>query len=548
VSDGLYVIGHRNPDTDSVVAAAAYAELLRRQGEPGLVMAARAGPMRPETVHLLRRFGVEAPELVEDLRPRVGDVMTSPAQTAHEGDSLFEVGTRQLDMGMRPLPVVDDAGRLRGIAEAHDFAKVFFQGLDPALVDRVPADVDNLVRALDARVLVRAGEEGTRRLTVMVAAWSLDAIRRRVRGTERDTVLLVGDRFGVQRGAIEMGIGMLVVTGGAEVPADVLRLAEERRVTLLAVEHHTATTLRLIHMSIPISYIMRRDPPRAEADDLIDDVRDLLGAERALSVVEESQRVVGVITRTDVLRGRRRRVVLVDHNERAQAVNGVEQADIVGVIDHHRVADLVTIQPPTMRLEPLGACSTLVAKLYREAGVEIPPACAGIMLGAILTDTLLFQSPTTTPEDRATAERLAEIAGVGVDELGAELIAIQSDVSDRSADQLVRGDFKSFVIDGVKFGVGVIETGDAAQVLARRAELLRAMRQVRRDGYASVLLVVTDVVHRRTTILVEGHARPVARAFEADLKDGAAIDLPGVYSRKKQVVPLLGRIKELLPG
>jgi manganese-dependent inorganic pyrophosphatase len=169
------------------------------------------------------------------------------------------------------------------------------------------------------------------------------------------------------------------------------------------------------------------------------------------------------------------------------------------------------------------------------------------MLGAILTDTLLFQSPTTTPEDRATAERLAEIAGVGVDELGAELIAIQSDVSDRSADQLVRGDFKSFVIDDVRFGVGVIETGDAGRVLARRAELLRAMRQVRRDGYATVLLVVTDMVHRRTTILVEGNAKAVARTFEADLRDGAAIDLPGVYSRKKQVVPLLGRIKELLP-
>ncbi|HEV8635896.1 MAG TPA: putative manganese-dependent inorganic diphosphatase [Chloroflexota bacterium] len=541
--DPLYVIGHRNPDTDSVVAAAAYAELLRRQDEPFAVVAARAGPMRPETEHLLKRFGVEPPELVEDLRLRVGDVMTTPARTVREGDSLYEVGRRQLEMGMRPLPVVDGRGQLCGIAEAQDFAKVFFQGLDPAVADRVPVDVDNLVQALDARVLVRAAER-TRRLTVMVAAWSLETIRRRV---ERDTVLLVGDRFDVQRAAIEMGIGMLVVTGGADVPADVLRLAEERRVTLLAVEHHTAATLRLIHMSIPVSVIMRRDPPRAEADDLVDDVRDLLGAERALSVVDESQRVVGVLTRTDVLRARRRRVVLVDHNERAQAVNGIEQADIVGVVDHHRVADLVTTQPPVMRLEPLGACSTLIAKLYREAGVDIAPPYAGIMLGAILTDTLLFQSPTTTPEDRATAERLAAIADVGADELGAELIAIQSDVSDRSADQLVRGDFKSFVIDDVRFGVGVIETGDAGRVLARRAELLRAMRQVRRDGYATVLLVVTDMVHRRTTILVEGNAKAVARTFEADLRDGAAIDLPGVYSRKKQVVPLLGRIKELLP-
>jgi manganese-dependent inorganic pyrophosphatase len=546
VPDTLYVIGHRNPDTDSVVAAAAYAELLRRQGEPGNVVAARAGPLRPETEHLLKRFRLEPPELLEDVRLRVGDVMTSPARTVAEGDSLYEVGTRQLEIGMRPLPVVDPFGRLRGIAEAQDFAKVFFQGLDPAVADRVPIDVDNLVRALAARVLVQA-EGGSRRLTVMVAAWSLEAIRRRVERVERETVLLVGDRFDVQRALVDLGIGMLVVTGGAEVPPDVLELAEQRQVTVLAVEHHTAATLRLIHMSIPVSYIMRPDPPRAEADDLVDDVRDLLGSERALSVVDESQRVVGVITRTDLLRGRRRRVVLVDHNERAQAVNGIEQADIVGVVDHHRVADLVTTQPPLMRLEPLGACSTLIAKLYREAGAQIPPPYAGVMLGAILTDTLLFQSPTTTPEDRAIAKQLAEIAGVSADELGADLIAIQSDVSDRSAEQLVTGDFKSFLIDDVRFGVGVIETGDAAQVLARRNELLRAMRQVRRDGYATVLLVVTDVVHRRTTILIDGNPDAVARVFGAELKDDAAIDLPGVYSRKKQVVPLLGRIKELLP-
>jgi manganese-dependent inorganic pyrophosphatase len=336
------------------------------------------------------------------------------------------------------------------------------------------------------------------------------------------------------------------VTGGAEVLPEVLRKAQEHDVTLLQVEHHTATTLRLFHMSIPVRYIMRPDPPCAEADDLVDDVRDLLAQERALSVVDDARRVVGVITRTDVLRARRRRVVLVDHNERAQAVEGIDQADIVGVIDHHRVADLVTAAPPTMRLEPLGACSTIIAKLYQEGGVEITPAYAGIMLGAILTDTLLFQSPTTTPEDRLIAGRLAGIAGVGVEELGAELIAIQSDVSDRSAEQLVNGDFKSFAIDGARFGVGVIETGDAGPVLARRRELLKTMRTVRGEAYESVLLVVTDVVHKRTTVLISGKEEAVARAFGARLVGGNALELAGVYSRKKQVVPLLGRIAELI--
>jgi manganese-dependent inorganic pyrophosphatase len=542
VPDKLFVIGHRNPDTDSVVAAAAYAELLRRRGEPSEVIAARAGAMRPETTHLLRRFGVDSPALLDDVRLRVGDVMTSPARTVEESDSLYEVGLAQLDLGMRPLPVVDASRHLRGIAEAQDFAKVFFQGLDPEVADSVPIELDSLVRSLDAKLLVR-GTAVPERVIVMVAAWSIGAIRRRLQSA---TALLIGDRVDVQVAAIEMGIAIVVVTGGAEVLPEVLRKAQERGVTLLQVEHHTATTLRLFHMSIPVSYIMRRDPPCAEADDLVDDVRDLLAQERALSVVDDAQRVVGVITRTDVLRARRRRVVLVDHNERAQAVEGVDQADIVGVIDHHRVADLITAAPPIMRIEPLGACSTIIAKLYQEGGVEITPAYAGIMLGAILTDTLLFQSPTTTPEDRLIAGRLAGIAGVGVDELGAELIAIQSDVSDRSAEQLVSGDFKSFAIDGARFGVGVIETGDAGQVLSRRRELLKTMRTVRGEAYESVLLVVTDVVHKRTTVLISGKEAAVARAFGARLVGGNALELDGVYSRKKQVVPLLGRIAELI--
>ncbi len=538
----IYVLGHRNPDTDTIVAAIAYAELLRRQ-QADAVVAGRAGPLRPETAHLLERFGVSAPALVEDLRLSVGDVMTTPATTAHIRDPLHEVGRKQQDLGMRPLPIVDDGGRLRGVVEAADFAKVFFQGLDADLADQVPTDVAALVTALDAKVVVAADGRRLRR-KVMVAAWSLESIRQRL---EPDIILVLGDRVDVQQAAIELGVGMLVITGGAPVEPKIVELARRHGVRVIAVEHHTAATLRLMQMSLPISVIMRTDPPRVEPDDLIDDVRGLLTAERALPVVDGAQRVIGVVTRTDVLRGARRRVVLVDHNERSQAVNGIEQAEVIGVIDHHRVADFQTAQPPLMRVEPVGATSTIVAKLYDEAGVEIPKPLAGILLGAILTDTLLFKSPTTTQEDRRVAGRLAEIAGVNPDELGTELIEIASDLSDRSADQLVRGDFKAFNVDeATRFGVGVIETGDARPALARRDELLRAMRKVRDREFTSVLLVITDVVHDRTTILVDGHPKAVARAFGVEPDGDGLIQLPGVYSRKKQIVPLLGRMAELI--
>jgi manganese-dependent inorganic pyrophosphatase len=541
MSGRIVVIGHKNPDTDSICAAVAFAELLRHQRPGDRIVAGRTGDLRPETSYLLARFGVVPPELVTDVRLRVGDVMTSNCVTVNERDSLYEVGSRQRELGMRPLPVVDDDGRLRGIAEAQDFAKVFFEGLETDLAEQIPIDLENVARALDAQVLVAAPDRPVRD-HVLVAASSLESIVQRL---EPEIVLVVGDRVDVQRAGVERGVGVLIVTGGQEVDPAIVALARARRVTLMSVPHNTAGTLRLIQMSIPISYIMRRGPPSAEPDDLVDDVRALLGQERALSVVDDANRVVGVVTRADVLRGARQRVALVDHNERGQAVDGIEQADVIAIVDHHRVADLQTVSPPLMRVEPVGATSTVVAKLFDEAGVAIPPPLAGIMLGAILTDTLIFKSPTTTAEDRRVAAGLATIAGVEAQELGRALIMRASDVSHRTARELVTGDFKSFGLDGMRFGVGVIETASDEAVLERRKDLLKAMREVRDDEYASVLLVVTDIVHERTTVLVDGHREAVAQALGGRVK-GSEIALPGVYSRKKQIVPALPRVRDLI--
>lgn len=537
----ILVIGHKNPDTDAICSALSYAELLRRQTGHNVV-AGRLGALRPETTYLLERFHIKPPELVADIRYRVGDAMTSPAVTALERDSLYEVGRRQQGMGMRPMPVVNDEGLLTGIVEPNDFAKVFFQGLDPGVGDLIPIEKDNLVRALDATILVEGPKISARR-KVMVAAYSLESIMLRL---EPAVVLVVGDRTDVQLAAIEFGVAMLIVTGGSQVLPDVIELARAKDVTVIAVEHHTATTLRLIHMSIPVSFIMRRDPPSCEPEDLVDDIRGRLTSERALSVVDELGRVTGVITRADVLRGARRRVVLVDHNERSQSVDGVEQADIIAVIDHHRVADFQTVQPPFMRIEPLGACCSVIAKLYREAGIAIPGPLAGIMLGAILADTLLFKSPTTTTEDLDIARELSRLASVDSGELGLQILAIVSDVSDRKAQDLVRGDFKSFTLGTRRFGVGVIETGNGVAVLDRRAALLDAMNELRGNEYACILLVVTDIVHDATTILIDGYADHVARTFGASLEDQCLIKLPGVYSRKKQIVPMLGRLRDFI--
>ncbi len=534
----LYVLGHRNPDTDAISATVGYAALLRLRGEQD-VIAGRLGPLRPETTFLLDRFNIPSPDLVANVYPQVGDVMTSPALTARVGESLFEVSQKFEQLGLRPMPVVDDDGRLRGIAEARDFARMFFRGLDPDVVDRLPLQLTDIIRAVGGTVLVAAPDRPLHD-RVTVAASSVETIRARVKP---DVILVVGDRTDVQLAAIELGVGALVVTGGLPIAPEVIDRARARRISVISVPHHSYRTVQLINMSVPIERVMRLDPPSCSAEDLIEDVRATLTNVRVLPVLDGNDRVVGVVTRTDILRPIRRRVILVDHNERGQSVAGIETADIVGIVDHHRVADLQTNLPPFMRVEPVGACSTLVGKLFEEAGIEVPPAIAGLLAGGIVADTLLFRSPTVTPEDRRMARELAARAGIVLEELGASILDIASDTSGRTAEELVATDFKEFQVNGVRFGVAVIETTNAAALADRQTELLHALEQKRSAGYWSVLLVVTDVFHERTVVLIAGHAERVAEAFGVALRAGRYLDLPGVYSRKKQIVPRLGDIR-----
>jgi manganese-dependent inorganic pyrophosphatase len=538
VPSRLYVLGHRNPDTDAIGSTIGYAALLRLQGQADVVEG-RIGPLRPETTYLLDRFGVPSPTLVANVYPQVSDVMTSPALTARVGESLDDVGQKLESLGMRPLPVVDDAGRLRGIAEARDFARVFFRGLDQVISDRTPLNLDNIIRAVGGTILVAAPDRQLRD-RVMVAAMTIESMLTRI---EPDILLVVGDRADVQLAAIEHGVGALVVTGDNPVSPAVIQRAKAGRVTVITVPHHTYRTVQLINMSVSIEHVMRADPPFCTADDLIEDVRPTLTNVRALPVLDSDDRVVGVVTRTDLLRPTRRRVVLVDHNERSQAVPGIESAEIVGIVDHHRVADLQTNLPPLMRVEPLGACSTLVARLFAEAAIGVPPAIAGVLAGGIVADTLLFRSPTVTSADREVASELARTARIDLDELGKAILDIASDVAGRTAEDLVSFDFKDFQINGARFGVAVIETTNAAALTGRRTELIEALEQRRGIGYWSVLLIVVDVFHERTLVLISGHAEEVARAFDARLQNGVALDLPGVYSRKKQIVPRLGDIR-----
>jgi manganese-dependent inorganic pyrophosphatase len=508
-------------------------------------MAARQGVLRPETEHILDRFGVAPPALVTDVRPRVVDVMTSPAVTVHQDTSLYEVGNILQQRGIRVVPVIDDDRHLRGVTRVEDFARAFITGLALDQLNQVPLDLDNVIRALGGEVLAAAPER-TLRDRVMVGAMEIDSMLKRL---EPDILLVMGDRSDAQRAAIEFGVGAVVVTGDHPTSEDIIALAQERRVTLIKVSHDTYTTVRLIQLSTRVRHVMHTDVATCRPDDLVEDVREIVrdGPLRSLIVVDGDGAVVGIISRSNLLRQVQRRVVLIDHNERDQSVAGIEEAEVVGVVDHHRVANFETQTPPFMRFEPVGSTSTIVAKLFDEAATTLPQEIAGVLLGGILADTLLFRSPTTTPEDRRIASILAEKAHVDMQEFGAQILTLASDVSDRSPEQLLTDDFKDFSIDGSHFGVGMIETTNGVAVLTRAKELLAAMQHLRDRGYTSVLFAVIDIVRERTTVLVEGHPRAVAEGFNVPLTDEHTLELPGILSRKKHIVPLLGAINRNIP-
>jgi manganese-dependent inorganic pyrophosphatase len=536
VPNTIYVLGHKNPDSDAICAAIGYAALLRAQGHPEAV-AARQGSVRRETAYVLDRFGLPMPLLVTDVRPRVADVMTSPAVTVHQDTSLYQVGEILQRQGIRAVPVVDDTGHLVGVTGIEDFARSFISGLELDQIDHVPLDLDNVLSALDGRLLVAAPDRPLRD-RIMVAAMEIDSMLKRL---APDILLVMGDREDAQRAAIEFGVGALVITGDHPVSPEILEIARERNVTVIAVRHHTYTTVRLLMLSPAIRHIMRKTVITCEPDDLVEEVQEILrsGTTRALVVVDEDRTVVGLISRTNLLRTVRRRVVLVDHNVRGQSVAGIEEADVMGLIDHHRVADFQTRTPPFIRMEPVGATSTIVAKLFMEGNVPIPAPIAGGLLSGILADTLLFRGPTTTPEDRRVAAILTELAGVDMEELGTRILNIASDVSERSAEHLLLADFKEFTAEGRRFGIGTIETTNGDEVLARRDEILAALRQQQERGYTSVIFAVIDILHERTTLLVVGHPEALAATFDAPLVDRSAVRLPGILSRKKNIVPQL---------
>ena len=542
----IYTIGHRNPDTDSICSAIGYAHLKQALGEN--VVAARAGKINAETKYALDHFQVEQPLLLTDLYPRVKDITIDCKIVVKQHDTLRHLGEVMREHDLKSVPVTDSKGVLVGIVTVSDLAQRYFQELGMQNLAKMRVRFRDIIQATDSQVLV-SGEEGEFiKGNVRIAAGSLNTIKNVIK---QDDIVLIGDRHDETIiDCVKQGISCLIVTGNGRVSADVIEEAEASNVFVLSTPYDTYTVARLINQCVPIRRIMHENPVCFKPMDLLSDIKGAMEENnyRNYPVVENGH-IVGLVSRDRLMVSERERVILVDHNERGQAVEGIEEAKIMEIIDHHRLGGIQTSEPIYTHAEPVGCTATIVANMHWHRDIDIPASIAGLLLSAIISDTVLFKSPTCTEYDKMTAKRLAEIAGVDINEYGLEMLKAGSGIGDMTPSEIAKNDLKEFRIGDYRIIVSQISVMDEKEVLDLEPQLIEAMGHIcEKEGFDMSLVMVTNILEEATTLLYAGSPKTlIGEAFHKDAS-GTHIYLPGVMSRKKQIIPPLSeavkRIKQ----
>lgn len=529
----IFVIGHRNPDTDSICSAIVYAHMKRNLGEN--VLPARAGKLNAETKYVLDYFKVAPPTLISDLYPRAKDIMHEVVVSVYPWDTMREIGQTMISRKIKSLPVVDEKNTLAGIISVGDLAKRYYDELEMQDLSQTGVTFQGIVHALDG-TLVCGQAVGKINGKVKIAAAKTQTM---ISMIDAGDVVLVGDRLVAQKACIDKGIGCLIVTGDAEVEAEVYAKAQAKGVIIIKTPHDTYTCARLINQSIPVGIVMQTQVVTFKPTDLVSDIKPIIGKtnHRKYPVVENGK-LVGVIDSDRLITTEKEKIILVDHNERSQAVEGIEEARIVEIVDHHRLGGLETGEPIYIRHEPVGCTATIVANMYWHRNIEMTATIAGLLLAAIISDTVLFKSPTSTDTDKVTAEKLAKIANVNIEEFGLALLKAGSNISSMSPQEIINNDLKEFHLGEYKVAIGQISVMEPQQVLDTKPVLISAMESMlQRENFDLLLLMVTDIINEGTHLISVG--KPKALLQQAFGQDADEFYLPGVMSRKKQIVPAL---------
>ena len=534
--DPIYVTGHRNPDTDSVVAAMAYTALRHALGDREYE-AACLGQVSDETRRVLDRFGFRPPTLITGMYTQVRDLDFDTPPVPGTGvtvDMGWKLLQQQKELGA--VPVANADGTLYGMLFQEDVADYNMGQIHAARLGAVP--LFNLLSVLEGRVLNEAGEKRDTLCGEVVIALPQD--REGLLFDRKDTVVLCGHQPDMIRRALERNVNCLVLCR-AELPAEFRDIGTDTCIISTPFDAYRAA--RLIFQSVPIGQLCRTALPAVfHLEDRVDEVREqvLKHRQRCYPVLDENEKVAGVLTRYHLLRPRRKRVVLVDHNEIAQSVPGLEEAEVLEIIDHHRLADIQTAKPIRVRNEPVGSTNTIIAAMFQERGLMPAPAMAGMMAAAIVSDTVMFKSPTCTDRDIQMAHRLARMAGVSPEELGRDVFSVP--MEGKTAEELLFTDYKEFRIAGQELAISQITCADCEPLLGRKEEFLTLMEKTAAEGkFDLVALMLTDVLRSGTRLLFVGDEDTVRQAFHVQPRDNEVF-LPGILSRKKQIIPMLSAL------
>ena len=535
--DKVFVIGHKSPDTDSICSAIAYAELRNQSGDADYI-ACRAGIVNEETKFVLKYFGVEVPLYLGTVQPDISDIDLNMIAGIDNDDSIKRAWELMAEQDARSVPVLSD-GRVQGIVSITDIAKSYMDESDSHVLATARTRFSSIAETLNGRIICGDHNKVFEKGKVTIAASSPDIMEGFI---EENDLVVTGNRFETHFTAIELGAKCLVMCQGSTPTKTIKKLAEDRGCIIISTPYDTFTTARFINQSIPVSFCMTHENLMTfQLTDSLEDVEEMMKTNRFhnFPVIDKNGMYLGLISRRRLLNIHRKKVILVDHNEVSQAVDGIERAEVLGIIDHHRLGGFETLGPVFFRNQPVGCTATIIYQMYTEQGITPSPTTAGLLASAIISDTLMFRSPTCTPVDRKTCEKLAELAGIDIADFAHRMFEASSSLQSKTAEEICYQDFKIFSNDGYSFGVSQVTSMDQDELDNIRAKVEPSLETVMRSqGLDMMFLMMTNIVEASTELLCHGEmAEETARdAFNVP-EDHEKIVLRGIVSRKKQFLP-----------
>lgn len=534
----VYIIGHKNPDTDSICSAIAYADVKNKIGD-AIYVPKRAGQVSEETQFVLDRFGIKPPGYVPNVGTRVKDMDIRRIPGVSHSISLKKAWTLMKDENVNTLPITKDNNILEGLITISDIAQSYMDILDNEILSTARTQYSNILETLEGNMVVGNEHAYFVKGKVVVAAANPDLMENYI---GEDDLVILGNRYESQLCAIEMNASCIIVCEGAPVSRTIQHLAHEKACAIISTPHDTYTVARLINQSMPVKFFMKKnDLLTFELDDFTDNIKDTMAKKRYrdFPVLDKHGCYVGMISRRNLLGMKRNRLILVDHNEASQAVDNIESAEILEIIDHHRLGSLETMAPVFFRNQPVGCTATIIYQIYQEKGIEIPPNIAGLLCSAIISDTLMFRSPTCTAVDRDAAQRLAQIAGIEIETFASEMFAAGSNLKKKAPEEIFYQDFKKFELNQANFGVGQINSMNASELKDIKGRLIPYLEKaLGQHGESMLFFMLTDIMNESTELLCFGGDSEdlVREAFHQQPEDHS-VYLPGIVSRKKQLIP-----------